>query len=338
VAELGPGAGLRGARELAEGLLQRERVLEHPVVDHATPTQPQPLHTLVAVGSAIGQWRRDRQADCDLCVPRPASDEHLVDLERQTGKALGSTSKPGEERLLAPQVGTECRVTDEAEPHVVMGHLTGGLELTCSDATPRGPGPGSNDHPIHAATLGEWVHYVNPLFFHAMARGSFGTMHCSMARALDVIGDPWTPLVLRDLYLGLTRFDELADDLGVARNLLARRLGHLVERGVVERRPYQHRPPRYDYRLTESGRELVPILMALTAWGDRWVGPQAGPPIQFRHACGKVVEPAVTCPACRRPLTLATVTPLPGPGHKSADGTRLVGVSGWRPPRSPALP
>jgi DNA-binding HxlR family transcriptional regulator len=169
-----------------------------------------------------------------------------------------------------------------------------------------------------------------------MARGNFGTMHCSMARALDVIGDPWTPLVLRDLYLGLTRFDELAEDLGVARNLLARRLDHLVVGGVVERHPYQDHPPRYDYRLTASGRELVPILMALTAWGDRWVGPPAGPPIRFRHACGSIVEPAVTCPACREPFTLANVAPLPGPGHKSANGTRLVGASGWTPPDRPS--
>lgn len=166
-----------------------------------------------------------------------------------------------------------------------------------------------------------------------MARGDFGTMHCSMARALDVIGDPWTPLVLRDLYLGLTRFAELADDLGLARNLLSRRLDHLVERGVVERRAYQDRPPRYDYRLTASGREVVPILMALTAWGDRWVGPRAGPPIQFRHACGNIVEPAMTCPTCGEPFDLTTVTPVPGPGHKSSDGTRLIGASGWKPRR-----
>jgi DNA-binding HxlR family transcriptional regulator len=154
-----------------------------------------------------------------------------------------------------------------------------------------------------------------------------------MARALDVIGDPWTPLVLRDLYLGLARFDDLAADLGVARNLLARRLDHLVERGVVERHSYQQHPPRYDYRLTASGREVVPILMALTAWGDRWVGPQAGPPIQFQHACGAIVEPALTCPACREPFAVTTVTPLPGPGHKSAPGTRLIGATGWKPSR-----
>ena len=166
-----------------------------------------------------------------------------------------------------------------------------------------------------------------------MTRDGFGTMHCSMARALDVIGDAWTPLVLRDLYLGLSRFDELADDLGVARNLLTRRLDHLVERGVVERSSYQDHPPRYDYRLTASGREVVPILIALTMWGDHWFGPDEGPPIRFRHTCGNIVEPVVTCPRCSEPFTLSTVTPLPGPGHKSADGTSLIGATGWTPPR-----
>jgi DNA-binding HxlR family transcriptional regulator len=171
-----------------------------------------------------------------------------------------------------------------------------------------------------------------------MARADFGTMHCSMARALDVIGDPWTPLIVRDLYLGLSRFDELADDLGVARNLLARRLNHLVERGVLERRPYQQNPSRYDYALTASGRELVPILMALTAWGDRWAGPREGPPIRFRHACGNIVEPAVTCPTCNESFSMSTVTPLPGPGHQSAEGTRIVGATGWQAPRHSQAP
>ncbi len=159
-----------------------------------------------------------------------------------------------------------------------------------------------------------------------MARSDFGDMHCSMARALDVVGDPWTPLVLRDLYLGLARFDEIASDLGISRNLLARRLDHLVAAGVVERHEYQRNPPRHDYALTESGRDLMPILMALTAWGDRWVGPEAGPPIRFRHRCGHVVDPVVTCPACGEAFTTDSVTPRPGPGGRAAPGTAIVGT------------
>ena len=73
--------------------------------------------------------------------------------------------------------------------------------------------------------------------------------------------------------------------------------------------------------------------MALTAWCDRWFGPEEGPPIRFRHSCGQIVEPVVMCPQCLKPFTLTTVTPLPGPGHKSAAGTSLVGATGWTPPR-----
>jgi DNA-binding HxlR family transcriptional regulator len=165
-----------------------------------------------------------------------------------------------------------------------------------------------------------------------MSRADFGSMYCSMARALDVVGDPWTPLVLRDLYLGLTRFEELAVDLGISRNLLTQRLEHLVAADVVERSRYQDHPPRYEYRLTEAGRELVPVLMALTAWGDRWVAPAHGPPIRFRHRCGEIVSPVVACPACREPITLDDVTALPGPGGRAAPGTRLLGTRvGWQP-------
>jgi DNA-binding HxlR family transcriptional regulator len=163
-----------------------------------------------------------------------------------------------------------------------------------------------------------------------VSRADFGSMHCSMARALDVIGDPWTPLVLRDLLMGLTRFEQLAANLGISRNLLTRRLEHLVEAGVVERAAYQDHPPRYDYRLTQAGRDLVPVLIALTAWGDRWVAPKEGPPVRFRHRCGEVFDPVVTCPACQEPVTTDNVRALPGPGARAADGTRLLGARGTR--------
>jgi DNA-binding HxlR family transcriptional regulator len=164
-----------------------------------------------------------------------------------------------------------------------------------------------------------------------VSRADFGSMHCSMARALDVIGDPWTPLVLRDLLMGLTRFEQLAANLGISRNLLTRRLEHLVEAHVVERSAYQDHPPRYDYRLTEAGRDLVPVLIALTAWGDRWVAPKEGPPVRFRHRCGEVFDPVVTCPACQEPVTTDNVRALPGPGARAADGTRLLGARRGKP-------
>jgi DNA-binding HxlR family transcriptional regulator len=100
-----------------------------------------------------------------------------------------------------------------------------------------------------------------------MRRTSFAGIHCSLARSLEVIGDWWTPLILRDLYLGVTRFDDLVLDLGISRNLLASRLRALVANGLVERRRYQEHPPRFDHVLSEAGRELVPVLLALTDCG-----------------------------------------------------------------------
>src|ERR1044072_2408014 len=101
-------------------------------------------------------------------------------------------------------------------------------------------------------------------------------MHCSIAQAVGVVAEPWTPLILRDLFLGGCRFDDLAGDLGISRNLLTRRRGPLVESGVVERRPYQERPVRFTYTLTEAGRDIVPALFTLMAWGDRWATPPGG--------------------------------------------------------------
>jgi DNA-binding HxlR family transcriptional regulator len=176
-----------------------------------------------------------------------------------------------------------------------------------------------------------------------VARTDFGRMHCSIARSLDVIGDPWTPLVVRDLLLGLGRFDDLVADLGISRNLLARRLDHLVAAGVVVKVPYQEAPVRHDYRLTEAGLDLAPVLMALVAWGDKWVGPDEGPPLRFRHACGEVASPVPTCPACGDPMTVDTVTPLAGPGARVAPGTAVVPTlpaftPGPAPPSPPSPP
>jgi DNA-binding HxlR family transcriptional regulator len=158
-----------------------------------------------------------------------------------------------------------------------------------------------------------------------MRQTSFAGMQCSMARSLEVIGDWWTPLILRDLYLGLHRFDELASDLEISRNLLSTRLNALVDDGIVERRRYNEHPPRDEYELTEAGRDLVPVLMALTAWGDRWVAPQQGPPMRFRHRdCGAVFVPQVHCSECHEPITDDDVDVLPGPGGRAGPGTRLV--------------
>ncbi|MEV0799443.1 helix-turn-helix domain-containing protein [Kribbella sp. NPDC050281] len=161
-----------------------------------------------------------------------------------------------------------------------------------------------------------------------MRNTSFASMHCSLAQSLEVIGDWWTPLVLRDLYLGLNRFDEFVTDLGISRNLLTDRLTTLMNGGLVVRTPYQDNPVRYTYALTEAGRELIPILMALTAWGDRWATPPAGQPLHFTHSiCGHRTTPTVTCSECGGPLTAADVSPSPGPGGRTAPGTALIATA-----------
>jgi DNA-binding HxlR family transcriptional regulator len=154
---------------------------------------------------------------------------------------------------------------------------------------------------------------------------SFAGMACSLARSLELIGDWWTPLIIRDLQLGVDRFDALAENLGISRNLLTIRLAHLVEHGVVARRRYSEHPPRDRYVLTEAGQELVPVLLALTAWGDRWATPEGGPPLVFRHrSCGQRFTPVVSCGACGQPLHPGEVEALAGPGARTGPGTAVL--------------
>src|SRR6201992_4428814 len=103
-----------------------------------------------------------------------------------------------------------------------------------------------------------------------MQRTNFSDMACSIARTPDVIGEPCSPLILRDVFAGFTRFEQIRADLGISRKVLTERLNHLVEEGVLERRPYDRRP-RYEYVLTEKGAELVDLLMVMTGWGDKWL-------------------------------------------------------------------
>ncbi len=158
-----------------------------------------------------------------------------------------------------------------------------------------------------------------------MERTSFAQMRCSLARGLDLIGDWWSPLIVRDLFLGVARFDELVEDLGISRNLLARRLKLLAGKGIVERFAYQRRPARYEYRLTEAGRDFVPAMLALTAWGDRWARPREGSPILFVHKnCGHEFSARVTCPACGEAIAANAVEAVAGPGGAALPGTKVL--------------
>ncbi|MFK4066504.1 winged helix-turn-helix transcriptional regulator [Streptomyces sp. NPDC029674] len=159
-----------------------------------------------------------------------------------------------------------------------------------------------------------------------MTRTPLSGVACSIARASDLLGDAWTVLIMRDVLLGIRRFDELAQDLGLSRKVLSARLARLVEEGVLTREQYQASPPREEYVATEKGQELYPVLLALMAWGDKWYAAPAGPPARIRHdACGHVATPVVACDVCQGPLTVADTTQLPGPGGQVGPGTLLLG-------------
>lgn len=159
-----------------------------------------------------------------------------------------------------------------------------------------------------------------------MKKTSFAEFSCSIARTLDVVGERWTMLIMRDVFLGVTRFEDLQRDLGIARNVLAERLDTLVEAGVLERHAYRDRPLRHEYVLTEKGRDLQSPLLAIMAWGDRWQSGEQGPPLELRHdACGEVTRPEVVCSCCGEPLSAGSVTAEAGPGGRIGPGTAVVG-------------
>jgi DNA-binding HxlR family transcriptional regulator len=138
---------------------------------------------------------------------------------------------------------------------------------------------------------------------------------CSIAAALEVVGERWSLLIVRDILLGLRRFDELQADLHIARNVLHTRLTRLTQEGIIERRPYQERPPRYEYRLTDKGLDLWPTIVSLMRWGDAYAAPDGGPPVLLEHrGCGGAVDDHRICLACGAPLSARDVRALPGPG------------------------
>jgi len=148
-----------------------------------------------------------------------------------------------------------------------------------------------------------------------MKRTPFAQWPCSVARCVDLLGDWWTPLVLREAFYGVRRFDEFAGTLGIGRNVLTQRLNRLVDEGLLDKVPYQERPLRHEYRLTDKGRDFFPVIAAMIRWGDRWLASDDGPPVLLHHtACGQVTEAAVVCAQCRQPLALNEIRVSLGPG------------------------
>jgi DNA-binding HxlR family transcriptional regulator len=144
----------------------------------------------------------------------------------------------------------------------------------------------------------------------------FSEWPCSLARAVGVFGDSWTLLIVRDAMQGLSRFDEFQQSLNVARNTLSDRLGKLVDAGVMTKRFYQDNPPRYEYLLTEKGRDFFPVLATMLAWGDKWLDDGGGAPVTLHHReAGHGIVAEVTCAECGERVVHEDITFCVGPGY-----------------------
>ena len=136
----------------------------------------------------------------------------------------------------------------------------------------------------------------------------------SVQRALEIFGDRWTFLILREAFFGVRRYGELARNLGLSRTILSDRLRTLVEYGIFERRLYQEQPQRHEYVLTDAGRDLYPAIVCVMQWGDRYLAGPEGPPLTLRHSCGHDAAPRLICGHCSAELRAEDVSPEPGPG------------------------
>jgi DNA-binding HxlR family transcriptional regulator len=158
-----------------------------------------------------------------------------------------------------------------------------------------------------------------------MYRKTFEGMNCSIARALDQIGEWWTLLIIRECTLGTTRFDEFQQRLGIARNVLTNRLNHLVEQEILEKRPIDTNARHFEYRLTRKGEDLYPVLIALLQWADRWVSLKSGPPVRLiEEQTGKAVEQVAVRAAGGPALGFRDIRLEAGPGATELTRTRIT--------------
>ena len=171
-----------------------------------------------------------------------------------------------------------------------------------------------------------------------MRHKSFGDMQCPIARSLQRVGEWWSILILRDASLGLTRFDQFQDSLGIAPNILTRRLNGLVEAGLLERRPYSDRPPRYEYVLTEAGRDFRPVLWAFVAWGNKHFAPEGPSVVIVDSKTGAVADPVLIDRNSGRPLVPPEFRSAPGPAADAQTRLRHPTVPGARRSRAASNP
>ncbi len=152
-----------------------------------------------------------------------------------------------------------------------------------------------------------------------MQRKSFGAMSCPIARSLERVGEWWSILILRDAFRGLTQFDQFQKSLGIAPNMLTRRLNALVESGLLERHLYSERPPRHEYLLTEKGRDFRPVLWALLAWGNKHFAPEGPSVVVLDNETNQPADPVVVDRNTGKIMTAETFRSAPGPA--AADHT-----------------
>ena len=153
-----------------------------------------------------------------------------------------------------------------------------------------------------------------------MLRSDYEGQVCSIASALELVGERWTLLVIREVFNGHRRFGEMQRSLGVARNVLATRLQRLVDEDILERRPYSERPERYEYFLTEKGLDLWPLMISLMHWGDKYEPLPDGRPMIVVHKgeCGGEIDDRRICTKCGKALSVREARAIEGPGIKAA--------------------
>jgi DNA-binding HxlR family transcriptional regulator len=152
-----------------------------------------------------------------------------------------------------------------------------------------------------------------------MLKRDYPSQYCSMASALEIVGERWTILIVRDIFLGVRRFDDLQRSLGVARNILQTRLERLVDSGILVKKPYQERPVRYEYRLTVKGADLWPILVALLQWGDRYAIDGERPIILEHRGCGGELDDRRRCTTCGADVTVTEAIAIRTGAKRVAD-------------------
>ncbi|TGN39127.1 winged helix-turn-helix transcriptional regulator [Marinobacter confluentis] len=154
------------------------------------------------------------------------------------------------------------------------------------------------------------------------------TQICSIARTLSIVGDRWTLLIIRDIFMGLRRFSEIQSSLEITKHRLSDRLHKLQQGGIIEKRTVDPSGKRFEYFLTEKGLDLYPVLIGLVQWGDRWESGQYGEPVRYRHkVCGELMRPHYCCDQCGVPLHPSEIENCPGPAVKKlADETQFANL------------